>query len=93
MSTTRSVRLDKEANARLMKLAKASDRPLSWHIEQAVSNYLELKDWQLRRIEESMRQIEEGDLIPHEVVKKRMMAYARKLDAKVRTKASKTKKK
>jgi predicted transcriptional regulator len=89
MSTTRSVRLDKEANARLMKLAKASDRPLSWHIEQAVHNYLELKDWQVRKIEEAMAQIEEGNVIPHEVVKKRVMEYAKKLDAKAKKKAKK----
>ena len=88
-TTTRSVRLDKEANSRLLKLAKDSDRPLSWHIEQAVQNYLELKDWQVRKIEEAMKQIEDGDVIPHHVVKKRVMAYARKADAQAKRKSRK----
>ena len=41
MSTIISVRVDPEIEARLAQLAEATDRPKSWHLEQALKSYRE----------------------------------------------------
>lgn len=81
MSTTRSVRLNSELDSALKKLAKRTDRPLSWHLERALKDYVSYHAWQEEQIRLAMEEIEAGNTIPHEIVKRRALAKARKLDA------------
>ena len=68
MSTTVSFRLDQESPKQLEELAKATDRTKAWHAEQAMKNYLDLLDWQIRHIRKGIKDAEEGRLTPHEEV-------------------------
>ncbi|MCU1307389.1 MAG: Ribbon-helix-helix protein copG family [Acidobacteriaceae bacterium] len=65
MSTTISVRVDAEIEARLAQLAEATDRPKSWHLEQALKSYLESQAWQVENIHRGLADIEAGRLHPH----------------------------
>ena len=40
-----SLRISAEKVGVLERLAKATDRPRSWHIEQALDSYLEVQAW------------------------------------------------
>ena len=64
-----SFRLPPDKLEVLERLAKATDRPRSWHIEQALNAYLELQAWQIAYIEEGLGDAEAGRLIPHERVR------------------------
>ena len=64
-----SFRLEGEKLQRLEELAAATDRPRSWHIEQALDAYLEVQAWQLQRIESGIASLEQGRSVPHDRVK------------------------
>jgi predicted transcriptional regulator len=69
MSTkTISFRIDEKSAKVLDKLAETTDRAKAWHLEQALSNYLQMHRWQLDHIERSRKQIANGEGIPHEEV-------------------------
>jgi RHH-type transcriptional regulator, rel operon repressor / antitoxin RelB len=70
MSTTISVRVDPEIEAKLAELARATDRPKSWHLEQALKSYLESQAWQVAHIKKAMESADSGDLIPHDEVRR-----------------------
>lgn len=70
MSTTISVRVNPEIEAQLAELAQATDRPKSWHLEQALKNYLEVQSWQIAHIKKAIESADAGDLIPHEEVRR-----------------------
>jgi RHH-type rel operon transcriptional repressor/antitoxin RelB len=72
MSTTVSFRVSKQISKELSDLAKATDRTKAWHAEQAMKNYLELLDWQIKHIRKGLKEIEEGKGIPHDEVVARM---------------------
>ena len=65
-----SFRIRSEKVDVLERLAKATDRPRSWHIEQALDSYLDDQSWQIAQIEKSMAEIDAGEGIPHEEIKK-----------------------
>lgn len=64
-----SVRLAPEKLRQLERLAEATDRPRSWHIEQALDSYLEVQAWQLAHIEKGIASIEANGTVPHEKVR------------------------
>ncbi|MCU1286477.1 MAG: CopG domain protein DNA-binding domain protein [Acidobacteriales bacterium] len=68
MSTTLSVRVDPELEAQLSDLAQATDRPKSWHLEQALKNYLEMQAWQIAHIRKAIQAADSGDLVSHDQV-------------------------
>ena len=72
MSTTVSFRIDQEAARELEELAKTTDRPKSWHAEQAMKNYLDLQRWQIEHIRKGMKDVAEGRVVPHEVVMRKL---------------------
>jgi len=65
-----SLRIRTEKVAVLEKLAKATDRPRSWHIEQALDAYLDLQAWQVAQIKEGLADADAGRMIPHEEIVK-----------------------
>ena len=49
-----TVRIDAEKNERLQKLAESMDRSKSYIIEDAISNYLEVNEWQVSEIKKAV---------------------------------------
>jgi RHH-type transcriptional regulator, rel operon repressor / antitoxin RelB len=70
-----SFRIRAEKVDALERLAKATDRPRSWHIEQALDSYLELQAWQVTQVENSMAEMDAGQGIPHEEIKKELLNW------------------
>jgi len=72
-----SFRIRSEKVAELERLAKATDRPRSWHMEQALDSYLEVQAWQIAQIEKSMAEMDSGKGIPHEKIKKELSNWGK----------------
>lgn len=77
-----SVRIRAEKVDALERLAKATDRPRSWHIEQALDSYLDLQAWQVAQVETSMAEMDAGRGIPHEDVKRELLTWGKGTKAK-----------
>ena len=67
---TLSTRIPRKVKAGLSALAEMTDRPIAWHVNQALSQYVELNRWQVEAIKEAMDEYRAGraKLIPHEEV-------------------------
>ncbi len=63
-----SLRISKDKARRIEALAKATDRPKSWLLEQALDAYLESQAWQVARIERGLAEVRRGEAVPHEAV-------------------------
>ena len=63
-----SFRVSAEKTRAIDKLAKATDRPRSWHLEQALDAYLEVQSWQVERIHQGLKELQEGETVSHEDV-------------------------
>ena len=70
-----SFRLASEKLEKLERLAKATDRPRSWHIEQALDSYLEGQAWQLAHIEKGFESIATDGTVPHERVREWLQTW------------------
>lgn len=64
-STLISVRVPKETAERLSALAEATERSKSYLAAQAIEEYLEVQEWQVRAIEEGIKSADVGQLIEH----------------------------
>ena len=60
-----SFRIDARKARVLERLAKATDRPRSWHLEQALDAYLEAQAWQVWRVETGLRDVRAGKTVAH----------------------------
>jgi len=69
---TITFRIDSEKVARLDAYAAQDERDRSYVINEAVSRYLEARDFQVARTEEGIRQADAGNLIEHEQVMARL---------------------
>lgn len=58
-----SFRADEETNELLDQLVKATDRPKTWHIKEALRKYLDLHAWQIEEIRKGFEDVESGRLI------------------------------
>ena len=67
---TISFRLESRKVSALDSLAAALDRDRSYLLNDAISAYLELQQWQLEQIKEGQRQADTGRLVDHKKVKK-----------------------
>ena len=63
-----SSRISKPLARKLEELASESDRPKSYHIEQALWDYVDVALWQVRQIQEGLKELDEGKGIPHDKV-------------------------
>ena len=63
-----SFRVDQMKARAIDKLAKATDRPRSWHLEQALDAYLEVQSWQVERVHQGLKEFQDGETVPHEDV-------------------------
>ena len=68
-STTFTVRVDTGVKKRLERLAKSTGRTRSFLAAEAITEYLELNEWQVAGIKRAMASLDRGEGIPHESVK------------------------
>jgi predicted transcriptional regulator len=74
---TVSFRIDADKINALDTLAEALDRDRSHLLNEAVAAYLEAQRWQVEQIEKSLRQADEGKLVPHAKVKQMARRWRR----------------
>jgi len=77
-----SFRIRSDKVEELERLAKATDRRRSWHIEQALDSYLDLQTWQIAQIEHSVAEMDAGKGIPHGEIKKELLNWGKGNKAK-----------
>ena len=63
-----SLRVSEQKAREIEALAKATDRPKAWLLEQALDAYLETQSWQVARIERGLAEIERGEAVAHEEI-------------------------
>jgi len=68
-STTFTVRVDPTVKKRLEKLAKSTGRTRSFLAAEALSEYLDVNEWQVAGIKKAMASLDRGEGVPHEQVK------------------------
>lgn len=68
-STTMTIRLDAELKSRLDKLAKITHRSKSYLATEAVRDFIELNEWQIRETEAAVNEADAGDFAPEEEVR------------------------
>jgi len=61
MSSTMTVRLDREVKARLEKLADATQRSKSFLAAQAIQEFVEINEWQIREVRAALKEAGAGD--------------------------------
>lgn len=61
MSTTMTIRLESELKSRLDELARITDRSKSYLAAEAIREFVEMNDWQLREIEQAVSEADRGD--------------------------------
>ncbi len=69
---TVTFRIDGEKIDKLDSYAAQDERDRSFLVNEAISRYLEARDFQVTRIKEGMRQADAGELLEHEEVMARM---------------------
>ena len=65
-----SLRLPKGTKERLQELADATGRTKAFLAQDAIERYLELESWQIKSIQEGLKDVDEDRLIPYENIKK-----------------------
>jgi predicted transcriptional regulator len=75
---TISFRLDSDKVEALDLLAKALDRDRTYLLNEAVASYLDVQQWQLEHLKDSIRQADAGQLIDHDEIKKMASSLRRR---------------
>ena len=65
-----SLRLPEETENKLKMIAKATGRTKSFIALSAIEEYVDLHAWQIAEINEALEQIERGEVISHEELKR-----------------------
>lgn len=65
---TMSFRLPAGIKKRVELLAQATKRSKTFVIEEAITNYLNLNEWQVNSILDGLKEVEAGQTTPHEKV-------------------------
>ncbi len=68
-STTFTVRVDETIKKRLEKLARRTGRTRSYLAASAISEYLDVNEWQVAGINQAIQSVDRGEGIAHEEVK------------------------
>lgn len=77
-STLISVRVPKEVARRLARLAKTTDRSMSYVAGQAIEEFVALQEWQVKAILEGLAEAEAGKLVSHAEARKRLAKWKRR---------------
>lgn len=75
---TVSFRLDSDKVSALDALADALDRDRTYLLNEAVSAYLDVQQWQIEHIKAAVRQADAGNLLDHQQVKKMAAKWRRR---------------
>jgi predicted transcriptional regulator len=75
---TISFRLESDKVDALDVLAKALDRDRTYLLNEAVSAYLDIQQWQLEHIKASIKQADAGRLIDHDEIRKMASNWRRR---------------
>ena len=67
-SSTMTIRLDADLKVRLDKLADATHRSKSYLAAEAVREYIELNEWQLKEIQAALTEADASDFASDESV-------------------------
>jgi predicted transcriptional regulator len=67
-STTLTIRLPVKTRKKLEKLAAATARSKSWLAANAIQEYVETEEWQVRAVRRGLADIKAGRVVPHEKV-------------------------
>jgi RHH-type transcriptional regulator, rel operon repressor / antitoxin RelB len=68
-STTFTVRVETNVKKRLERLAKSTGRSRSFLAAEALSEYLDVNEWQVAGIRKALASLDRGGSVPHEQVK------------------------
>ena len=74
---TISFRIDPGKLDALDSLADALARDRTYLLNEAVTAYLEVQQWQIEQIEKSLKQADAGELVPHKKVKEMAARWRR----------------
>lgn len=66
MSDSITVRVKPETRGALDSMAATMERDRDELIAEALDNYIELREWQLKEIDESIAQADRGDFVPED---------------------------
>ena len=77
-STTFTIRVEPEVKKRLEKLAKSTGRTRSFLAAEALSEYLDVNEWQVAGVRRAMASLDRGDGVPHQEVKDWINCWGRK---------------
>lgn len=65
-TTTMTVRLPAQVKARLEQLAKATDRSKAYLASQAIEEYLDIQEWQVKAIKDAVQEADSPSPVFHE---------------------------
>ena len=71
-----SFKLDAEKKRRLEALAIATRRTRTFVLEEAINQYLDLNEWQLKSIEEGLADAKEGRVVDSETLVRLFSGYS-----------------
>ena len=67
-STTMTIRLDPELKSRLDKLSAATHRSKSYLAAEAVREFVDINEWQIREIQSALKEADAGDFASEQEV-------------------------
>ncbi len=68
MSTKMTIRLDDDLKEQLERLAAATRRSKSFLAAEAIREFIELNEWQIREIQQALREADAGEFASDEEV-------------------------
>lgn len=83
-SATITVRVDERLRERIEKIAKATDRPISYLVNQALEQVIAEEEWQIGEIKRRVDTADKRDakFIPHEEVEAWLKTWGSKKERK-----------
>ncbi|OGW25255.1 MAG: hypothetical protein A2X59_03330 [Nitrospirae bacterium GWC2_42_7] len=80
MSTTMTIRIDEKTKKKLDNLSKATERTKSFIIGNAIKDFLELNEWQVQAIKNTIKKADKPDakFIGHEEVVQWLDSWGKK---------------
>jgi RHH-type rel operon transcriptional repressor/antitoxin RelB len=77
-STTFTVRVEPQVKKRLEKLARSTGRSRSFLAAEALSEYLDVNEWQVAGVRQAIASLDGGEGVPHSEVKNWVASWGRK---------------
>ncbi|HTE82294.1 MAG TPA: CopG family ribbon-helix-helix protein [Reyranella sp.] len=68
-SSTFTIRVDSAVKKRLQKLAKSTGRSRSYLAAEALSEYLDVNEWQIAGVKQAVASLDRGEGVAHNNVK------------------------